>query len=289
MGFGRIAPFASLLPQIHPLPPLNDYLTYSTPNPSGQVSQTPQDRATIQRALDLLGNIQNLPDDEAHMRQLGIHVIFHNGQEALNLIHSKGIRVEFGDMGDSPAHAQWIADKKLIMINQRYRGDNSPATQYAISEAIYHEAGHAAKLMQHPITKHVGNLSFISPNPDDVGDDVSSIQEELNCLALNTLAHRYHTAIDPSYAQTISSSPLLSDGVALYAKLFFDPDPRKQALINRVVTKYGDLPLCSPGHEQPSLLACQIAQQAALQQKSFSGNGPQTLNQASSPFVLPAR
>lgn len=194
--------------------------------------QTPQDQAIIQQALNLLGQIRNLPQDEAYIRHLGVNPGFRNGQDAMQVIRNKGIRVEFGDMGDSPAHAQWMSDQNLIMINQRYRGDSSdPATLRAISEAIYHEAGHAA-----------GN-----------GDGESSVQEELNCLALNTLAHRYHAATVPGYASNISNNRLLSDGVALYAKLFFDPDPQKQALVNRVVEKYGDLPLTSPGHEVPTI------------------------------------
>lgn len=212
------------------------------PQPSnGQVNFTPVpgppaipanpmlDRMIIHQALQRLLRIQNLPADEAYVRHMGITPPFQNGAQAMQLILDKNIRVEFGDMGDSAAHAQWIADQNLIMINQRYRGDTSPATIYAVAEAIYHEAGHAS-----------GN-----------GDNESSIQEELNCLSLNTLAHRFHEVIDPAYAQANSSSRLISDGVALYAKLFFDPDPNKQALVNRVVQKYGDLPMWSPGHNVP--------------------------------------
>ncbi len=187
------------------------------------------DLMIINQALQRLLRIQHLPQDEAYIRHMGVNPPFRTGAEALQLILNRNIRVAFGDMGDSPAHAQWVADQNLIMINQRYRGDTAPATIYAIAEAIYHEAGHAA-----------GN-----------GDNESSIQEELDCLSLNTLAHRYHEAIDPAYAQTASTSRLIADGVALYAKLFFDPDPAKQALVNRVVQKYGDLPLWSPGHMVP--------------------------------------
>lgn len=207
---------------------LNPLSAFTT---SALVQQTPLDKAIIRQAIGLLGQIRHLPQDEPYVRQLGVNPVFQNGQQALQVIQNKGIRVEFGDMGDSPAHAQWMADQNLIMINQRYKGDTNPATLFAISEAIYHEAGHAA-----------GN-----------GDDNSSVQEELNCLALNTLAHRYHTAIDPNYAQTVSSNRLLADGVALYPKLFFDADPQKQALVNRIVNKYGDLALTSPGHEVPTI------------------------------------
>ncbi len=221
---------------------------------AGQIVQTPLDRYIVDRALTLVGQIQNLPQDEAYIRSLGINPVFQNGQQARRVIDSKGIRVEFGDMGDSPAHAQWIADQNLIMINRQYRGDYSPTTLCAISEAIYHEAGHAAKLVNAPGSAgSVFNQSLTSNNPDDVGDDSSSIQEELDCLALNTLAHRYHEAKYPQYAQSVSSSRLLSDGVALYAKLFFDPDPEKKALVKRVAEKYGDLELESQGHPVPVL------------------------------------
>jgi hypothetical protein len=252
------------------------------------IQQSATDQALISQALNLLGNIRNLPEDEAHMRGLGIHVIFKNGQEALQLIKSKNIKVEFGDMGDSPAHAQWIADKKLIMINQRYRGDASPATLYAISEAIYHEAGHASKMTTDPATGQRQNFSVTSTNPNDIGDDQSSIQEELNCLALNTLAHRFHIAQDPGYAQSVSSSRLLSDGVALYTRLFFDPDPNKQALINRVVEKYGDLPLSSPGHEAPPKFATPWPLAHRVFAQANSSKLTMNPTQPSSPFVLPS-
>lgn len=218
---------------------------------AGEITQTPQDLYIIDRALTLVGQIRNLPQDEAYIRSQGVNPVFQNGQQARRLIDAKQIRVEFGDMGDSPAHAQWIADQNLIMINKQYRGDLSPNTLCAIAEAIYHEAGHAAKLVKNPATGAVFNQSLVSNNPRDVGDDSSSIQEELDCLSLNTLAHRYHEAIYPQYAASVSSSRLLSDGVALYAKLFFDPDPEKKALVKRVAEKYGDLDMDSNGHPVP--------------------------------------
>ncbi len=183
----------------------------------------------IFHALVLLADIRHLPQDEAHMRRLGVDLVFRNGEEALRLILQKGIRVEFGDMGDTKAHAQWLKDDNLIMINQKYRGSLGKETLYAISEAIYHEAGHAAR--------H--------------GDDRASIQEEINCLSLNTLANRYHSATDPEYAQSTSKSALIADGVALYSRLFFDNDPDKKALVNRVIEKYGQLPPESPDHRIP--------------------------------------
>ena len=235
---------------------------------SNQVSAHPAtaDKIILCHALQRLGNIQNLPQDEAYMQHLGLPPIFHNGREALQVIQNNNIRVAFGDMGDTKAHAQWVADQRLIMINDKYRGDHSPTTLYAIAEAIYHEAGHAAALMTDPRTGQRQNLSiggqasvrhsigngFSTSNLGPVGDDQSSLQEESECLALNTMAHRYHEAIDPTYAQAASNSPLLRDGVQLYSRLFFDADPYKNALIARIIDKYGELPLSSPGHEPPT-------------------------------------
>lgn len=208
----------------------------------GHIEQTAMDRAVVAAALFHLAGIANMPADVSCLYSMGVYPPFRSGREALWLIQSRGISVEFGDMGDSPAHAQWEADKRQITLNARYRNDTSPATLYALSEAIYHEAGHAS-----------GN-----------GDNRSSIQEELNCLGLNALGYRCHVARDPAYAAVASRSPLIANGVALYSRLFFtDPDPARNALINRVIEKYGELPLSSPGHPvslNPSSLAMRIQQ-----------------------------
>jgi hypothetical protein len=186
----------------------------------------------INIALSLLGDIQNRPADTAYLKKQGINIIFNNGKEALDVIQNKNIQVVFGDMGDSLAHAQWIADQNVIMVNQKYKGDFSKASLYAISEAVYHEAGHAAMS----------------------GDAQSSIQEELDCLALNTLGYRYHTTIDPSFATTANTSRLIQDGVALYNRLFFpENDPNLTGLQARVKEKYGMLPAESPDHSIPML------------------------------------
>ncbi len=232
------SPVSSTYPSLQAYPPI-------APASGGQQQAIP-DQVILQQALQAMGRIQNLPANHAYMHHMGVTPPFQNGAQALQLIQQKGIRVEFGDMGDSPAHAQWISEQNLILINQRYRGDASPTTLKDIAAAIYHEAGHAS-----------GN-----------GDGESSVQEELDCLALNTLAYRYHAATDPGYAAASSQSALSADGVALYPKLFFDVDPQKQKLINRVVQKYGDLPMWSPGHAVPPItpgtpkgLAYRVAEQ----------------------------
>jgi hypothetical protein len=215
------------LPSDSKLPPPpydNNWKPQIAPIKPAQPSQQLQ---MLQEALVRLGQIQNLPQDIKTLGELGIKPLFTSGAEAMKLIQDRGIRVEFGDMGDSPAHAEWQSAQNRIIINQKYQNDTSSENLYAISEAIYHEAGHAS-----------GN-----------GDDRSSIQEELNCLALNALGYRYHVATDPSYAASASKSPLINNGVALYSRLFFgDPDSQRNALVRRVTEKYGDLPLQSPGH-----------------------------------------
>lgn len=178
-------------------------------------------------ALATMVDIKPFPGMDAYAKSMGIDVIWKNGQDALNHILANNINVVFGDMGESTAHAQWITDQNTIMINQKYRGDASPTMLYALSEAIFHEAGHAARS----------------------GDGQSSIQEETNCLFLNAWANYQHQMEDPAYANSTSQSELLSNGVALYTKLFFqDPDPEKNALVRRIALKYGVLPIYSHDH-----------------------------------------
>jgi len=239
-------------------PPLNPSNTSTLPSQAlsqlnGATTVNPtSDAAILGRALDLLGGIQHIPAEESYLRTLGLSPCFHNGKEALDMIKNNHIQVVFEDMGDSLAHAQWDAEQSKIMVNAKYRGDNSPTTLYAISEALYHEAGHAANVVTDPRTGQHYNLSLGGVGLKPLGDGESSIQEELDCMALNSLAHGHHEATDPAYAQASSSSRLLRDGVQLYYRyLLKDPDPYKNAIINRIALKYPDLPLASPGHEPP--------------------------------------
>lgn len=223
----------------------------------------------IGQALKILAITRNRPEDERGLQNMGVNIIFHNGAEALDLIRRRHSQVIFGDMGDSKAHAQFISPENTLMVNQRYRGNFSKPALYAIAAAIYHEAGHLAGL----------------------GDDKTSLQEETDCLALNTMAYRAHVALDPSYGQSISTSPLLADGVALYPKLFFDADPKKSALVRRINEKYGDLPLSTPDHPVPFLasgqvpIAIRVWNYARLQEiKEYLESAQQKLNN----FITPA-
>lgn len=209
-------------------------------------------------ALYVLSKTQNLPKDEAYLKEIGVNVLFQNGRQAIDVLRRRGVSLVFSDMGDSTAHAEWIGEQDLVKINKRYKGDMSLPTLYALSEAIYHEAGHAAH--------H--------------GDDRSSIQEDIDCLALNALAYRAHAAMTPAYPYYRTKghvAPLFENGVARYAQLFFnwDPynpptyqgsDPMLENLVQRIADKYGDLPPDNPDHPIPVIpyrhpLALRICQE----------------------------
>lgn len=209
---------------------------YSTPSVPGIYSQqvnAPQQvdccpwvqDPELKLALGKLAEISHDPADVEQIRMAGANPPYNSGKEALEFILQNQIKVEFTDMGDSLAHAQWINEENKIGINQKYRGKMTLPMALAIADAIYHEAGHAKDR-----------------------DGVASIQEELDCLSLNTLGFRYQQRAYPEIMNAQDQSRLLSDGVALYPKLFFDNDPQKAALVKRVSDKYGYLPLTSPNH-----------------------------------------
>jgi len=179
----------------------------------------------LQQALSRLADVKFLPEDVQALQDMGVNKIFDSGEEALKLLMDKKLKIEFGPLSTPKAHAQWVNSENTVLINEKYRGTKNLAEILAISEAIMHEIGHAKD-----------------------GDDNSSIQEELDCLALNTLANRYHQQKYPDIYNNNSDSAIINDGVALYTKLFFDSDPKKTALMARIAEKYGDLPVESPNH-----------------------------------------
>lgn len=180
----------------------------------------------INESLDELEKVEFLPGDLEHMESLGVNPIFNNGKEARELIEERGIKVEFGHVDGEKCHAQWNNDTNTIVINDKYKNTKDKAIIFAISEAIFHEAGHAKD-----------------------ADGETSIQEEFDCLALNTLANRYHQKYYPEVFKSSPNADILNDGVCLYSKLFFDDDPDKTALAKRIIKVYGDLPLESPNHK----------------------------------------
>lgn len=186
----------------------------------------------IKQALLDLADIEALQGISEYASSLGLTQIFKNGQEAFDLLIEKKIQVGYGDMMGLASHAQWRANENTILINQRYQGQStSRHMTYALSEAIFHEAGHIARL----------------------GDGYSSLQEELNTLLLNAWGNYFHQKQDITYANSATQSELLQNGVSLYANLFFkDPDPYKTELVKRLAIKYAPiLPVSTRDHPVP--------------------------------------
>ncbi|MEI7474652.1 MAG: hypothetical protein WCK67_07715 [bacterium] len=184
---------------------------------------------TIREALEKLREVKFLPGDLDYLNSMGVNTVYKSGEEAVKTIIERGIKVEFAPVDSPKAHAQWDCENNRIVINDKYKDTKDPAVILAISEAMFHEAGHAKD-----------------------NDGISSIQEEIDCLALNTLAFRYHLSKYQKVFDNAQDAAIINDGVALYARLYFDKDPNKQALVNRVLDKYGDLPFTSPNHSIPS-------------------------------------
>lgn len=172
----------------------------------------------IATALTELNSLIFSSEDLNYLKNMGIEAPFLSGKEAVDFIEKENIRIIFDTPAEEGVHAQYEFYKNIITINKRYKNTTDFAVMLAIAEAILHETGHAKDK-----------------------DANSSIQEELNFLGMNAIAHR---AFLKKYGDIFSDSaePIIKDGVSLYAKLFFDSDPEKKALITRIKTKYGDLP-----------------------------------------------
>lgn len=172
----------------------------------------------IQTALSELRSLTFSPDDLRYLQSMGVETPFKSGKECVDFIEKENIRILFDKPAQNDVHAQYEFLKNTVTINDRYKGTTDFAIMLAIAEAILHEAGHAKDK-----------------------DSDSSIQEELNFLGMNAVAHR---AFIKKYGDIFSDTkePIVNDGVSLYAKLFFEPDPYKRNLVNRIKEKYGDLP-----------------------------------------------
>ncbi len=173
---------------------------------------------SIEKALLELEDLEFAPEDIKYLKNMGINVPYKSGAEAVKFIEKQNIRIMFDKTTEPGIHAQYDFWKNIITINDRYRGTTDFSVILAIGEAILHEAGHAK---------------------DQDGD--SSVQEELDFLGMNAIAHR---AFLRKYGEVFSDSqePIIKDGVSVYAKLFFEADPEKKNLIRRIKDKYGDLP-----------------------------------------------
>lgn len=168
-------------------------------------------------ATNKLSQIKFDKDDVKHVQSMGVVLPFQSGLDAVNYIKERHIGIRFETLSSPNIHAQYDYDSNSILINDLYKNANNPAMIFAIAESILHEAGHAKDQ-----------------------DGISTVQEEIDCLAMNALAHRFLCKNNPSVFER-ENSLIVKDGVRVYADLFFDNNLSKIALINRVSQKYGHL------------------------------------------------
>lgn len=186
--------------------------------------------------LEAVNNLNYLEfdkNDVKHVQSLGVVLPFLSGTEAVKFIKNSHTEIKFAPMSSENTHAQYDYEDNCIKINEIYKDTKNPAEILAISESILHEAGHAKDQ-----------------------DDVSTVQEEFDCLAMNALSHRAICKSSPNIFEQ-ADSKIVKDGVCLYADLFFDSDPKKLALLERVKMKYGNLPVGDLKHS-PSGLALDV-------------------------------
>lgn len=182
----------------------------------------------ILMALNELKQIRFAQNEVEFLQKSGVNPPFCSGAEAVKFLKESNARILFDSM-PSDIHAQYDFSKNFIKINHLYKNTLNTAEILAMAEAILHEAGHAKD-----------------------NDNQSSIQEEINCLGANALAHRDLQRRYPHMFIT-SNSLIVQDGVRVYEKLFFDPDVNKLALIRRLQIKYGYLPAGDSKHPASNL------------------------------------
>lgn len=195
------------------------------------IQSTKVQEDTIQKAMDELSRVRFCANDIFYMKNLGVNLPFENGKEAVDYLKSKNIEVAYAEFSNQNVHACLDTTENIpkALINSNYKDLASFADVLAISEAMLHEAGHAK---------------------DEDSDN--SIQEEIDCLALNVLAHQYYKRTYPNVFKN-QDSPLYFEGVSLYDSLFFDFDPEKKALKKRIFEKYGFLNVSSRNHPSSQL------------------------------------
>lgn len=182
----------------------------------------------ILMALNELKQIRFAKNEVELLQNIGVTPPFYSGAEAVKFLRDSNTRILFDDM-PSDIHAQYDYSKNFVKINSIYKNTLNTPEILAMAEAILHEAGHAKD-----------------------NDNQSSIQEEINCLGTNALAHRDLQRRYP-YMFVASNSLIVKDGVSVYEKLFFDTDINKIALIRRLQQKYGYLPAGDSKHPASSL------------------------------------
>ena len=221
-----IAPISPVFNKLSPAVSKHDWKTKAT-NPARPKKISPAELAktmpwlkdkAIVAAIAELHDLEFSKDDVEYLKNIGVNVPFKTGADAVHFIQKQNIRIIFDQTTESNIHAQYDFGKNIVTINNRYKNTNDFSVVLAISEAILHEAGHAKD-----------------------NDGESSIQEELEFLGMNAIAHRAYLK---KYGNIFNDStePIVKDGVSVYAKLFFEDDIDKKNLINRISEKYGDLP-----------------------------------------------
>ena len=200
------------------VPPVQNWQTKPQQTPKIEAKKLPwlKDR-TIAAALSELDNISFDKKDLAYLKAMGVNPPYKSGSGAVDFIKNSNVRIAFAKTSSKHIHAQYDYEKNTIYINDLYKNSQDFPVILAIAEAILHEAGHAK---------------------DNDGD--SSIQEELDFLGMNAIAHR---AFLKKYGDIFNESDelIVKDGVNVYAELFFEPDPDKKKLVERMKKKYGYL------------------------------------------------
>ena len=187
----------------------------------------------ILQSINYLKDLEFDKGDIRYVQSLGAVLQFYSGKEAFDFINKSNVRIKFETLSSPSIHAQYDYEDNFIKINDLYKNTQNPAEVLAIAEAILHEVGHAKDKDGH-----------------------SSIQEEINCLALNSVAHKALVKKYPT-AFLNADSAIVKDGVCVYADLFFDDDRLKAKLVERIRQKYGFLPVGDFNHP-PSALAYEV-------------------------------
>lgn len=191
-------------------------------------------------ALEELKKIKFEKNDLIYIHSIGAKPPFESGLEAYKFIKEKNIKIAFAPFVMNDVHASYDYAQNRILINEKYKNSKSFPEVLALSEAIFHECGHGKD-----------------------NDIDNSIQEELDCLSLNVLGHKFHKSIYPKVFEGQNSS-LFSQGVNLYEQLFYKFDPQKNELKTRISDKYGFLPVQSKNHPK-SEFASKIKAECTLQ------------------------
>lgn len=188
--------------------------------------------STLKSSLKELYSLQFDENDMRYLQSVGLNLPFTSGKDVVQYLEKENVRIGFDKIPEPDVHAHYNYEKNIICINDKYKNSQSRPVVLAIASAILHEASHAKDK-----------------------DGMASIQEELECLGMNAMAHR---AFIKKYTDIFKNSniPIIQDGVSLYADLFFNY-PNLNDLVLRVRTKYGYLPVGCEKHH-PSELAFRV-------------------------------